>query len=467
MVIGLPPDGLTPAWERDFAMYPPAGVIVFRRDFRDLPDLRRLTAHLRELARPRRLFVSLDEEGGWVSQLSDHFMVPPNAALLARGAEPGDLEWIARVTAQRLRALGFDWDFAPVADIHSEPSNPVIGPRAHGTTPAAVVTALREVLKAFRGSNVASCLKHFPGHGDTRLDSHLTLPTCDADRATLEARELAPFRALLAEADSVMSAHVIYPALDPAQPGTFSRAIVQGLLRDTLRFEGVCVTDALEMEGAAAGRTAAATGIAALEAGCDLLLYAHWNEEVRRARLSIADALVDGRLDRTAFDASRPRLAAFDAGRPEPSGEELTTPLETLTPPEWEARLTRVIERGLRVQGRLPASAAATSFAVEEPQWKGGGPSLASDLAQAGLQVGGAAPGAQVIALASRLPLSTEALAGLRARCAERPTLLIGMQNDAFLADVPEAAMRVSASDCTPLTRRVVAARIGAELARA
>src|SRR5258708_1804094 len=135
MVIGLPPDGLTPAWERDFAQFPPAGVIVFARDFRDPEALRRLTSRLRELARPRRLFIALDEEGGWVSQLAGHFEVPPNAALLARGATADDIEWISGITARRLRALGFDWNFAPVADVHSEPDNPVIGPRAWGSTP--------------------------------------------------------------------------------------------------------------------------------------------------------------------------------------------------------------------------------------------------------------------------------------------------------------------------------------------
>jgi len=465
MVIGLPADGLTPAWEKDFAMYPPAGVILFARDFRDLDDLRRLIAHLRALARPRRLFFSLDEEGGWVSQLGGHLVVPPNAALLTRGAGPGDLDYVARVTARRLRALGFEWDFAPVADVHSEPDNPVIGPRAYGTTPDATIAALREVLRGFRGERLASCLKHFPGHGDTRKDSHVAQPVCDADAATLEAREMAPFRALLAEADSVMTAHVIYPALDPAQPGTYSRRIVQGLLREQLGFEGVCVTDALEMQGAAAGRTPAEAGMAALEAGCDLLLYAHWHEDVRRARLQIADALVEGRIDRGAFDAARPRLAAFDGGRPEPSAEELAAPLESLTPADWETRLAGIVDRGLRVQGGINASGMA--IRVEEPEWAGGGATLAHGLAAAGVSVGGANPAAQVIVRASRLPLTDAERAELQRRCAERPTALVGMQNDAFLAHVPEAALRLSASDFTPLTRRRVAARLASELAGA
>ena len=164
MVIGIPPDGLSPAWEKDFAQFPPAGVILFAaRDFKDLADARRVTARLRELARPRRLFVSLDEEGGWVSQLAGHLTVPPNAATLARAADAETIRWIAHVTAHRLHALGFDWDFAPVADVHSEPDNPVIGPRAWGTTPAQVAANAGAWLAGFAGSGVASCLKHAPG----------------------------------------------------------------------------------------------------------------------------------------------------------------------------------------------------------------------------------------------------------------------------------------------------------------
>ena len=458
-VIGLLPGGLTPAWERDFAAYPPAGVIIFARDFSGPDALRALTRRLRELAGPRRIFIALDEEGGWVSQLAGHFTVPPNAALLARGAAPGDLAWITEVTGRRLRALGFDWNYAPVADVHSEPDNPVIGPRAWGTTPESAGVALTEVLAGLRAAGVASCLKHFPGHGDTRTDSHLALPVCDADRATLEVRELATFRAHLAAADSVMTAHVVYPALDTDRPGTFSPAIVTELLRGTLGYEGVCVTDALEMQGAAAGRTPAEAGAQALAAGCDLLLYANWTEEVRRARLQLADALVDGRIDRRPFDASRPRLAAFDAGRPAPTDAELSAPLESLTPADWESRLTAIITRGLRIEGALPAAAAAGAWSVDEPEFKHG-PTLAADLAAQGVPIGGAAPVAQVIAIAQRVPVTADKLAELRRRCAERPTILVGLQNDAFLTHLPEAALRLSASDVTPLTRQVVAERL-------
>jgi beta-glucosidase-like glycosyl hydrolase len=458
MVVGLPPEGLSPTWAKDFSQFPPAGVILFAaRDFKDLEDARRVIARLRELARPRRLFVSLDEEGGWVSQLAGHLVVPPNAATLARAADAEAIRWIASVTARRLHALGFDWDYAPVADVHSEPDNPVIGPRAWGTLPAQAAANAGAWLAGFRGSGVASCLKHAPGHGDTRTDSHLALPVCDATAATLAAREFVPFQSHPA-ADSLMTAHVVYPALDPGKPATFSRPIVQDVLRERLGFRGVVITDALEMQGAAAGRTPAEAGLAALGAGCDLLLYAHWSEEVRRARYTMADTVVEGRIDRELFDATRPRLAAFDAAHAEPTAAELATPLEDLTPRDWEPRLSLLIDKALRIEGRAPSGGWRV---IEESEWKQGA-TFASSLREAGIDDGGASPAADVIAIASRVPLTADRIASLRAHAASRPTVLVGLQNDRFLDLVPEAALRISAADCTPLTRRVVATRLAA-----
>jgi beta-N-acetylhexosaminidase len=461
MVVGLPPDGLNPGWERDFTSFPAAGVILFRRDFRDLEDLRRLTKRLRSLARPRRIFIGIDEEGGWVSQLDGHLVVPPNAGLLARGAGEGEIAELHAVTARRLGALGLDWDFAPVADVNSEPRNPVIGARAFGSDPGAVARAIGEALRGFREAGLASCLKHFPGHGDTRLDSHLALPVCDADRATLEGRELAPFRAHL-EADAIMTAHVVFPALDRERPATFSPAIVTELLRGTLGFQGVCITDALEMKGAAEGRGPAEIGRLALGAGCDLLLFAFHDEAVRRARLELADALVDGRIDHAGFDAARPRLARFDQAHPEPGEAELATPLESLTPPGWERKLEALIERGLIVRGALNGADSGLPWRVSEPE-PARGPTLREVLSATGEPVtqDPAARAVELIAVSSRVPLAESELERLRSAARARPTVLVGLQNDAFLDDVPEAAARISASDATATTLRVVARAVG------
>lgn len=460
MIIGLPQEGLNAPWKRDFSAYPPAGVILFRRDFVDLAALRQLTTRLRELARPRRIFIGIDEEGGFVSQLGGLLVVPPNAALLARGAGAGGIERASRVTGERLRALGVDWVYAPVADIASEPRNPVIGPRAYGTDAATVTRNVGEALRGFAASGVAACLKHFPGHGDTELDSHFALPACRADRDTIERRELMPFRAHL-EAPAIMTAHVVYPALDPGQPGTFSRAIVTDLLRDKMGYRGVTITDALEMKGATGDRPPAEAARLALEAGCDLLLFAFHNEDLPRVRLELARLLSDGHLERANFDAARERLAHFDAAHPEPSAAELDKPLESLTPPDWEPFLGLIIERGIVVEGTLPPDA-PDAWSVAEPEYAQG-PTIGGELERLGVTIDASAE-SRVIVLASRKPIAFDELIRLRHECAERPTIVVGLQNDEFLEDLGDAALRLSASDATPLTRLQVARRLAAEL---
>jgi beta-N-acetylhexosaminidase len=450
MVIGLPADGLSAAWEKDFAAYPPAGVIVFRRDFADLDALRRLTARLRALARPRRIFVAIDEEGGWVSQLDGHLVVPPNALLLARGAAPGEIEMLARVTGERLRALGVDWTFAPVADVNVEPRNPVIGPRAFGADPATVSRCVGEALAGFRAAGIAACLKHFPGHGDTVVDSHLGLPVCDAPDSDMEAVHLRPFRENLG-AHAVMSSHVVHRAFDRQDPSTFSRAVMTGLLRERLGFRGVAITDALEMQGAALGQRPADACRRALAAGCDLVMIAHWDDSIRRTRLELAKTLVDEGVDRAAFDASRPRLAAFDGAVAEPSPGEMARPLETLTPPET------IVARGLRIAGELPAAARGRPWHVTEPRFPRG-ETFAASLRAAGVPLAGSPEGAvPVRVIASRVPLAIADLERLRHDAARGPLVLVSLQNDEVLDEVLDAAVRLSGADCTEITRRVAA----------
>jgi beta-glucosidase-like glycosyl hydrolase len=469
MVVGLPPGGPGAGWERGFAACPPAGVILFRRDFRDLDDLRRLTAHLRGLARPQRLLVAADEEGGFVSQLRGHLVVPPNAALLARGGSPADVEWAARVTGERLRALGLDWAFAPVADVNALPANPVIGPRAHGADAAAAAAGTAAAVRGLRAAGAACCLKHFPGHGSTALDSHVALPVCGADRPTLLARDLEPFRAgMAAGAHSVMTAHVVYPALDGARPATFSPAVLRGLLRDTLGFGGVCITDALEMKGATGERTPAEAAVQAFAAGSDLLLFAFHDDALPAWRAALAAAVAAGRVAAADLDAARGRIEALARACPEPTAAELARPLDSLTPPDWQERLGRVAARGLVVRGALTGEAAARPWRVEEPEHPEG-PGLADELARAGVPLasaGGDGPHLALVAVATRRPLPADEAARLRAACRERPTVLVGLQNDAFLDDVPEAMLRVSAADATPVTLQALAGRL-AEMRRA
>jgi hypothetical protein len=291
------------------------------------------------------------------------------------------------------------------------------------------------------------------------VDSHLALPRLDSSLEQLERRELIPFRDHL-DADAVMTAHVVYTAFDGERPGTFSPAVSRQLLRERMGFQGVAITDALEMKGAAAGRTQVEMCRLALEAGCDLMMFAFHDEAVRRARLSLADLLVEGAIDRAGFDAARPRLEEMTRRVSEPSEADLAQPLESLTPPDWEARLEAIVSRGLRVSGApLPAGA----WRVVEPAFPYG-PKLSAELANAGASIAQEGGAAQVIAVMSRLPQPAEEIERLRAECRARPTALVGLQNDYFLEQIPEATQRISASDATPLTRRMVARRLASRL---
>jgi hypothetical protein len=196
----------------------------------------------------------------------------------------------------------------------------------------------------------------------------------------------------------------------------------------------------------------------ALEAGCDLMMFAFHDEAVRRARLSLADLLVEGAIDRSGFDAARPRLEEMTRRIPEPSEADLAKPLESLTPEGWEERLEAIIGRGLRASG---TSVPQGPWRVEEPTFPHG-PTLREELRAAGaaLAEDGASAAAQVIAVMSRRPQPAQEIERLRAECRARPTVLVGLQNDTFLGSVPEATLRISASDATPLTRRMVARRM-------
>jgi beta-N-acetylhexosaminidase len=191
-------------------------------------------------------------------------------------------------------------------DVDTNPDNPVIGDRAFGADPETVIQNAQAVLAGFRAGGVLSCLKHFPGHGDTLLDSHLALPTVAHDRARLEAVEIMPFRRLAGLADSVMTAHVVYPALDRG-PATLSSSIVTGLLRESIGFSGVVFSDDLEMKGIAASMAPEAAGLIALEAGCDILLVCHDSELQARVHASL--------LERATSDATFRRRCVIAATR--------------------------------------------------------------------------------------------------------------------------------------------------------
>ncbi|GAA4697850.1 glycoside hydrolase family 3 protein [Nocardioides nanhaiensis] len=249
-----------------------AGVCLFGQNVRDDAQVTALSAAVRA-ARPRALVAS-DEEGGTVTRLDAASGSPwPAPAALGAIDDPATTREVARRLGTAARERGVDLVLAPVADVASEPDNPVIGERSFGADPALVARHVAAAVEGLHAAGVVACVKHFPGHGATRTDSHLELPVVEVDEATWRARELPPFRAAVeAGVRCVMTAHVVLRALDD-RPATLS-ARVLGLLRDELGFDGrdqVVVTDAVDMRAISEGVGRAAGAVLALAAGADLV----------------------------------------------------------------------------------------------------------------------------------------------------------------------------------------------------
>jgi beta-N-acetylhexosaminidase len=246
----------------------------------EVTDLDALVALNRELHRAAPdgtpALVAVDQEGGLVQRVrAPATQWPPMFAHdgLAPGDDERTAEAVGRAIGDELRALGFDIDFAPVLDVHTNPANPIIGERAFGSDADTVARRALAFARGLDAAGVLACGKHFPGHGDTDTDSHLELPRIAHDWDRLERVELAPFeRAAKAGLPLIMTAHVVFAALDADRPATLSRPVVTGLLRERLGFRGVVVSDDLDMRAIASHVGVAPAAVAAVRAGCDALL---------------------------------------------------------------------------------------------------------------------------------------------------------------------------------------------------
>ncbi|MEZ4360319.1 MAG: beta-N-acetylhexosaminidase [Kofleriaceae bacterium] len=268
--------------------------------------------------------VAVDQEGGTVQRLREPATVwPPMIAheRLAPGEDRARARAVGEALGLELAALGFDLDFAPVLDVHTNPANPVIGGRAFGTTADAVTRRALAFAEGLAAAGVLSCGKHFPGHGDTHLDSHLALPRVEHELARLRELELAPFAAAAAAGVPMfMTAHVVFAALDESRPATMSPAVMTGLLREQLGYRGVIVSDDLDMKAIADHYGVADAAVQAIRAGCDALLLCRdrgHQEEVERGLIVAAER--DSELRRqigVAAERIRATKRAFFAARP-------------------------------------------------------------------------------------------------------------------------------------------------------
>lgn len=260
-----------PDWVADRLRSGLVGVCLYGENVESDGQLRSLTEQIRQ-ANPDAI-IAIDEEGGDVTRVHYVDGSPyPGAALLGRVDDLAETARVGRAVADVLGWIGANLNLAPVADVNSDPRNPVIGVRSFGADPALVARHVAAFTRAHEAVGVATSVKHFPGHGATAADSHLALPVVDVSLDVLRERDLPPFRAAIeAGARTVMTSHILLPQIDPSGPATFSARILQGILRDELGFDGVIVSDALDMVGASGEIGIPAAAARALAAGCDLL----------------------------------------------------------------------------------------------------------------------------------------------------------------------------------------------------
>lgn len=272
LVIGFEAGHVSDDLRRLIADIRPAGFILFKRNVEEPAQVRELNRELASLTDAHRpALLSVDQEGGRVQRVRDPATVwPPMRVVGQAGGMTAD---VAKAMAIELRAMGFNLNFAPVADVDSNPANPVIGDRSFGRDPAEVAAHMRTFIPAMQAQGVIACAKHFPGHGDTKVDSHLDLPIVEEELPTLERRERVPFGAAVqAGVGSIMTAHVVFPALDEDWPATLSTRVVPRWLRRDLAYDGVVFSDDLEMK-AVAGRWDVPTIVRrATSASVDVLL---------------------------------------------------------------------------------------------------------------------------------------------------------------------------------------------------
>lgn len=298
------------------------GAILFGRNVEAPAQVAELAYDLGELAQELPPWVGVDQEGGRVARLTAPFTQWPPMRSLGRSGDTALAERFGRALAVELSAVGVTWDFAPVLDVQTAHDNSVIGDRALSKRADEVATLGAAIIAELQRAGIAACGKHFPGHGDTTVDSHEELPVIDHSPQRVREVELAPFRAAIAvEVAAIMTAHVVYPGFDDTGPATLSSRIVTGLLRDELGFGGIIASDDLEMGAIARQRSVDAATVDAIAAGCDMVLLCgadtqrqvgaiealiHAVEDERLPARRVEDALGRVRRTKERFLAPRP-----------------------------------------------------------------------------------------------------------------------------------------------------------------
>jgi beta-N-acetylhexosaminidase len=324
LILGVSGTKLSDDDKRTLSELKPVGVIFFAKNFLDgtpydvwLENFKDLNDQIRQYAERDSMFITLDHEGGRVVRTPLPITRFPYASLLRSHARE-----VAKATAIELKSLGVNLSWAPVADIFSHPQNPIIGPRAFGSTPETAAQGACEYYRGLQESGILGCAKHFPGHGDTSKDSHIELPILNLTVEDLRIRELIPFKALIAEQiPLIMTAHILFPKIADV-PATLSPAILKRILREELGFEGVVVSDDLDMKAVSDMFIENGTVAKAFHAGCDLFIVSRNINSLSIERTyqmaeDFANSLSQGSLDEPVVTAARDRIEKLLAATPQ------------------------------------------------------------------------------------------------------------------------------------------------------
>ncbi|HHW18492.1 MAG TPA: beta-N-acetylhexosaminidase [Firmicutes bacterium] len=292
------------------------GIIYFARNTGTVEEVAEVSSILQRWAAERGaaipLFISADQEGGIVARLTEGLPVMPGPMSLAAADGPDLVEEVSRATATQLRAAGINMNLAPVLDVNDNPDNPVIGVRSFGEDPERVASLGCAAVRGLLSGGVVPVGKHFPGHGNTSVDSHLDLPLLPHPRERLDRVELVPFRAAVsAGIPAIMSAHVVFQAIDPSQPATLSAPVLRGLLREEFGFNGIIMTDCLEMNAIAKYPGTVRGAVLAFKAGCDMLLISHTRDLQKRAYEAVLEAVRSGEITEERLEESVQRILAL------------------------------------------------------------------------------------------------------------------------------------------------------------
>ncbi len=309
IMVGFPGTSVSKDLSAWMAAYKPGGVILFSRNLHGVDQIVRLTNQLQKLGSNHPLFIAVDQEGGRVSRLPRGFTVFPACAVLGR-CDSSELAYAAAsATATELRAVGINMNMAPVLDVNTNSQNPVIGDRAFSSSATQVCALGLATVAGLQDNRVIACGKHFPGHGDTTADSHQELPTVTSSADRLREMELRPFRHAVENGlAAVMTAHVRYQALDDRNPATLSSYILTELLRKELNFQGLVITDDLEMRAILDHHEVGDAAVLAIRAGVDLLLVCGDRDRAATAMETVYNAVRKGEISEARVEDSLRRV---------------------------------------------------------------------------------------------------------------------------------------------------------------